>query len=72
MKETELKPCPFCGKVEDEHSVHTRNDGSWVFSHPCDRDDGELTIFISVYGKTKEELINRWNRRLDNEQRETD
>lgn len=71
MKETELKSCPFCGKVEDVRVVHQMSDGTWVFSHPCGKEDGELTIFVSVYGRTKGEVIERWNRRADNEQRET-
>ena len=54
LNEQELKPCPFCGKVEDECWVHEMEDGSWAFHHNCPTVDEELTIFMSVYGKTKE------------------
>jgi hypothetical protein len=38
-------------------------DGSWMVSHDCDPEVWELKISISVYGNTKKEAIERWNRR---------
>lgn len=67
MNETEFKPCPFCGKSVDECWILRHKYGDWSFNHHCGKADEELTIFISVYGKTKEELIERWNSRADNE-----
>ena len=63
MKETELKPCPFCGLAEPLHKVIKFYDGSWVVSHYCDPEDHVLKIGISVYGDTREKAIERWNRR---------
>lgn len=63
MKETNLKPCPFCGLAESPHKVSKLSDGSWVVSHYCDPEDLVLKISISVYGNTKKEAIERWNRR---------
>lgn len=63
MNETELKPCPFCGLAESSHKLRKMRDGSWVFSHYCDPDVEKLTICIHVYEDTREEVIEKWNRR---------
>ena len=68
MKETELKPCPFCGVIEDISLVHQMIDGTWVFHHFCEREKDELAVVISVYGNSKKEVIELWNRRADNEE----
>ena len=70
MKETELKPCPFCGASEDCHFVNLLSDGTWALHHYCEKVNDELTVTLSVYGNSKKEVIERWNRRADNEQRE--
>ena len=62
MKETELKPCPFCrGEARrykgnlDFHGVVCKNCGA------------------KIYGRaTKGSATRAWNRRSDNEQREAD
>ena len=76
MKETELKPCPFCGgKVELMHIDHT-NLNKRKFMFVCQRCSAH--IFLYGYGvyvskdRTEEQAIETWNRRADNEQRETD
>ncbi len=70
MKETELKPCPFCGGTDIE-----------IYSYdPYDGYQGNLTRWCAVctscgceYDKEeKSAVIEAWNRRADNEQREAD
>ena len=63
MKRT--KKCPLCGaKVvfDDLFLSFNAKTGKWAFHHFCG--DGELVSCISVYGKTKEEVIDRWNKRF--------
>lgn len=59
----ELKPCPYCGAeiLHDSGTITNLGINGWVINHYCDPSIGELTVSISVYGKTKEEVINRWN-----------
>lgn len=64
---SKMKPCPICGKEIDADSpcygVHY-NDimDKWVFDHWCS-DEEPTSVWLSVNGKTKEEVIERWNRR---------
>jgi hypothetical protein len=67
MEETKLRECPFCGRAESPHNVRKLYDGSWVVSHFCDPEDLVLKISINVYGNTKKEAIERWNRRATDE-----
>jgi hypothetical protein len=71
-KQIELKPCPFCGISEDGGSLIPLSNGIWALHHFCEKVNNELTIAISVYGNSKKEVFERWNRRADNEQRETE
>ena len=63
MKYKELKPCPYCG-VNDAF-IHNYNieDSRWCLDHYCGHDEDELSIVINIYGKSREEVIERWNRR---------
>ena len=70
MKETELKPCPFCGSTEEPFIMPHAGGRRWSLDHYCSRDkNDEITIVISIYGNSREEVIARWNRRADNERR---
>lgn len=52
MKETELKPCPFCGgKAELSNYTHY-----WIGCKDC-------WVETKCY-KSKEEAIEAWNRRV--------
>ena len=57
---TELKPCPFCGcEVEIRIGVYT----AYYLAHP--ETDCMLCGFASYFTKDKNELINDWNRRVE-------
>lgn len=51
---TELKPCPFCGG-----QAHIMHEGHWIMCEDCQSESG--------YYETKEETIEAWNRRAENE-----
>lgn len=53
----ELKPCPFCGNTN--LSVYT-------FSVFCDATKGGCGASCGGETKTKEEAIQKWNRRANN------
>lgn len=61
----EISRCPFCGKRGDSTAGRypmQLSDEEWVFTHDCDL--GELyTIHITVYGGTREETLEKWNKR---------
>ena len=63
-----LKPCPFCGRKDVYISFFDRDNGEriWILNNYCPPDD-ELSIVINVYGNSKEEVIERWNRRVEDE-----
>ena len=71
--QTELKPCPFCGRVDkliiDE--VHQQR-GDFVFRQyrVCCSAAGDNTGCGAScgYQMTEEEAIERWNRRANDEQ----
>lgn len=82
MKEIELKPCPFCGGKDITLEYWDSQEGNTKTWEECDDDNGatfpfavcrecECQIIFSgcVRGK---EVINAWNRRADDEQREAD
>ena len=71
MKETKLKPCPFCGSVEEPFIIEygPRNDRRWNLDHYCPHDeDDRITMVINIYGKSRDEVIERWNGRADDGQ----
>lgn len=66
MKETELNPCPFCGRTPTvtENKLNLK---SILYGVICVGDEHHSA---SVgYFQTEEEAVNHWNRRADNEQR---
>lgn len=66
MSQTELKPCPFCGGEAIIH--YPRHNEVAVL---CSR--WKCGATISTYGaRRKDEVIELWNRRADDEQRNAD
>ena len=64
-----MKPCPICGKKIDKDSVgygvhYNEILGKWMFDHWCD-DENPTACWLSVSAPTKEEVIERWNRRAE-------
>jgi Lar family restriction alleviation protein len=58
-----IKPCPFCGSTNI--SCTQLRDGTYVISHHCDLNLSDLTTVANAYGNSKEEAIERWNRRAN-------
>ena len=64
----EMKRCPCCGAkvvAKFPYLMYLDKGGLWTFSHHCDHEPDDLTVGISVWGKTKEEIIERWNIRAE-------
>ena len=61
-KETELKPCPFCGSEAAFLSE--------TATIKCKKCGGAFIVTNPLISRL--EAVNAWNRRADNEQRETD
>ena len=57
MKETELKPCPFCGEIPKLH----RSNFSEKYRVRCENGCGAETAPFGV----KEKAILAWNRRAE-------
>ena len=58
------RKCPFCQKkIGTEFPDLYFNDGTgmWHLSHSCTKYPTPIKVFISVYGKTKQECIDNWN-----------
>ena len=59
-----MKTCPFCReqvKLSYPFLIQLSNE-SWVFNHYCHLDSDALDVVIDIYGDTKEEVIQKWNR----------
>ena len=66
---SKLKPCPFCGhKLKMKFPELSRmSDVEYVISHYCQtirRSGGCPGVTIDVYGVTRQEAIDNWNRRI--------
>ena len=82
MKETEWKPCPFCGCEEVIAEINHLQKVFHIYCGECPAEIGlgfvDANIgdssFVSFYEakKVMNELEELWNRRADNEQREAD
>lgn len=67
MKETELKPCPFCGGIPQITINKMNSKPSFMYGVLCVGDERHS---VSVgYFEIVDEAITAWNRRADNEQR---
>ena len=63
MQKIKLKKCPFCkAEIQEYEIVYTKEIG-YAFHHYCNKKTEELTLNISVYAKTLDELIKIWNKR---------
>jgi hypothetical protein len=63
-----LKKCPFCGKNDKDcrYSTYIMPVGDrYVLSHTCNLNRDDEYTFISIYGDTEKEVINKWNKRHD-------
>jgi Lar family restriction alleviation protein len=70
MKETELKPCPFCGHKDITVHDFDAYDG---YQGNCTRWFARCRLCgAAIERKSKAVAINSWNRRADNEQRGSD
>ena len=77
MKETELKPCPFCGgkanvyEYEAEQAIYDKDTlGFLDIERSARYGCGCPVCGCIIADKTsKEQAINAWNRRADNEKR---
>lgn len=61
-----LRNCPFCGADVNTDipclGVHfNKLIGKWIFSHQCSPDPKALTVDVTVWGKTEEEVVDKWN-----------
>ena len=82
MKETELKPCPFCGGEEVIAEIDNLQNVLHIYCENCVAEIGMDFVraglgdgsFMSFYElkQVMNELEEIWNRRADNEQREAD
>lgn len=64
MSKTEMRDCPFCNaKISSEFPDMMFVEGlkKYVFTHACNYVNGAHTVFVSIYGDTEEEAINKWN-----------
>lgn len=54
-----MRKCPFCNnEISLSDAWFTQfNDGKWVLYHYCPHEDGELGAVITIYGKTREEIL---------------
>lgn len=60
----EMRKCPFCGKEIDDGYPYLHFNmqmGKWIFDHWCDLVNPTSDCGITIYGKTKQEVIDKWN-----------
>lgn len=59
-----LRNCPFCKKEVKEYYPYlhfNENMEEWIFSHNCEHTEDAFEVCITVYGKTEQEVIDKWN-----------
>lgn len=59
-----MRKCPFCDAVIDPDSVDLHYNellAEWILTHFCGREESDITVSVAIYGKTKQEVIDRWN-----------
>ena len=66
-----LRRCPFCRKeVKDSYPylAYFEELDKWVLSHYCNKTNAAT---IDVYGKTEQEVIDKWNGIYEDEESES-
>lgn len=59
MIRADVKPCPFCG----DNKVHVGDvKTKWMLWHFCVHEENEAEAHIDIYGKTEQEIIDKWNK----------
>ena len=59
-----MRKCPFCKKkvgTKFPDFYYSKENKKWVLMHSCTEWPTPVKVFISVYGKTKQECIDNWN-----------
>ena len=59
-KDTELKPCPFCGEKARLHTIHTH-----AYYVQCDNVSCGIVTWIHT---TEEEAVEAWNKMVTDEE----
>lgn len=68
-----MRKCPFCGaEVKSTYPDLSYIFGRdlWNFSHHCSKNNPGLSVVVSVYGSTVEEVLRRWNGHDENQESE--
>lgn len=63
IEKTTLKPCKLCGDTPHEFCIAELTD-SFVLTHYCKRirrSESRLERIITVYGDTREDVVDVWN-----------
>jgi hypothetical protein len=69
-----MRNCPFCKKeVEDgwPYIHYTEIIDKWVFDHYCNPDKPTTDVCITIYGKSEQEVIDKWNGEYENQESES-
>lgn len=64
MTETELRPCPFCGKTPAYAKVRFGMEKDYRFTVHCD-----ICCYNIGWLETKEKALEKWNTRAEDERR---
>lgn len=56
-----MRDCPFCSKgiVLDEISLTKLDEGDFAFTHFCHTPG--LHVAVTIYGRTEQEIKDKWN-----------
>ena len=60
-----MRKCPFCGaeiNIEYPNLDYLESRDIWIYNHYCEMTDEPLDVVLSIYGKTKQEVIDKFDR----------